>query len=134
MSAVIEGRGAIKGKAEGTAMVSRETIQGWSGVDDRTGLVVEKGHPFEGMPIKDAILILSGGKGSNGWSCHFHVAKCKGIGPAAVVFPKIDSRTAAAAAVMNIPCITDVPEEIFEKIKTGDKVRIDGEKGTIELV
>ena len=58
---VIKGRGVWGGVAEGPAMVSRDTIQGWSGLDDETGVVIEKGHPFEGMSIKGAVLVLSGG-------------------------------------------------------------------------
>lgn len=131
---VIKGRGAIGGVAEGIAMVSRETIQGWSGVDDRTGLVIEKGHPFEGMSIKGAVLVLSGGKGSNGWSCHFHAARVGGIGPAALIFPKMDSRTGVAAVVTGVPTVTDLEQDPFEVLKTGDLVRVDGDKGIVEII
>ncbi|MBS3970299.1 MAG: DUF126 domain-containing protein [Clostridia bacterium] len=130
---IIKGRGAIGGIAEGRAMVSRRTIQGWSGVDEKTGLVVEKGHPFEGMSISGAVLILSGGKGSNGWSCHFHAAKVANIGPAAFVYPKMDSRTGAAAVVTGVPVVTDIKEDVFEIIKTGDWVKVDGYNGVIEV-
>jgi predicted aconitase with swiveling domain len=82
---VIKGRGAIRGVAEGIALVSRETIQGWNGID-KTGTVIEKGHPFEGWSIKDAVLVLPGAKGSNGWSIHFHSARVAGVGPAALGF------------------------------------------------
>jgi hypothetical protein len=131
---VIKGRGAIGGVAEGIAMVSRETIQGWSGVDDKTGLVIEKGHPFEGMSIKGAVLVLSGGKGSNGWSCHFHAARVGGIGPAALVFPKMDSRTGVAAVVTGVPTVTDLEEDPFKLLKTGDEVKVDGDKGIVEII
>jgi hypothetical protein len=131
---VLHGRKAIGGVAEGIAMVSKKTIQGWNGVDERTGLIVEKEHPFEGMSIKGKVLILMGGKGSNGWSCHFHAAKVAGIGPAALVFPKIDSRTGVAAVVTGLPTVTDIEEEIFELVQTGDWVRVDGDKGLIEVI
>jgi uncharacterized protein len=130
---VINGRGAIKGVAEGVALVSRETIQGWNGVD-KTGTVIEKGHPFEGWSIKDAVLVLPGAKGSNGWSIHFHSAKIAGVGPAALVFPKIDSRTGVTAAVLNVPVVTDLDRDPFELIKTGDRVRVDGNRGTVEVI
>lgn len=131
---ILQGRGAIEGIAEGRAMVSRQTIQGWSGVDDKSGMIMEKGHPFEGMSIKDAVLILSGGKGSNGWSCHFHAANIAGVGPVALVFPKMDSRTGVAAVVTGVPMVTDVSDGIFDFIKTGDWVRVDGYKGLIEVI
>jgi uncharacterized protein len=130
---IIKGRGAIKGVAEGVALVSRETIQGWNGVD-KSGTVIEKGHPFEGWNIKDAVLVLPGAKGSNGWSIHFHSAKIAGVGPAALVFPKIDSRTGVTAAVLNVPVVTDLDRDPFELIKTGDRVRVDGNKGTVEVI
>lgn len=133
MNRVLYGRGAIPGAAEGFALVSRESIQGWSGLDLKTGVVIEKGHPFEGRTIKDAVLILPGGKGSNGWSIQFHSAKIAGIGPAAFVFPKMDSRTGVTAAVMCVPVVTDIEEDVFAIIKTGDWVRVDGDQGTIEV-
>ena len=128
------GRPGIPGIAEGKALVTRETIQGWSGVDEKTGLIVEVGHPFEGMSIKDSILILSGGKGSNGWSCHFHAAKLLGFAPAGFVFPKIDSRTGVTAVVTGIPTVVDVGPQVFDEIKTGDTVRVNGTEGYIELM
>jgi len=130
---VIRGRGVWGGVAEGPAMVSRDTIQGWSGLDDETGVVIEKGHPFEGLSIKGAVLILSGGKGSNGWSSHFHTARLKGLAPAAFVFPKMDSRTGVAVVVTKVPAVTDLEEDVFEMIRTGDWVRVDGDSGTLEV-
>ncbi len=134
MAQRIYGRGAVPGIAKGVAMVSRETIQGWSGVDEATGIIMEIGHPFEGKCLKDSILIISGGKGSNGWSCHFHAAKLRGMAPAGMVFPKIDSRTGVAAVVTGVPVVTDIEEDIFARIKTGDLVIVNGDEGYIEIV
>lgn len=129
----IKGRGLNGGRAEGTSLVSREAISGWSGVDERTGLVIEKGHPFEGHSIKDKILVLSGGKGSNGWSLHFHAAKVRGIGPAALILPKIDSRMAVTAVVLGVPVITDLDGDPFDFIFMNAKVVVDADQGFIEV-
>ena len=127
------GRGAIGGRDRGPAMISRRTIMGWGGIDIHTGVVVEKGHPLEGLSIKDTVLILDGSKGSNGWSLFFHSAQVAGFGPAAVIFPKLDSRTAVTAAVLNVPLITDVDMKIFDLIRLGDTVLVDGDTGLIEF-
>ena len=127
------GRGAIGGRAQGPAMISRRTIMGWGGIDIHTGVVVEKGHPLEGLSIKDTILILDGSKGSNGWSLFFHSAQVAGFGPAALIFPQLDSRTAVTAAVLNVPLITDIDMKIFELIRLGDTVLVDGDTGLIEF-
>ena len=130
----IKGRGAIGGVAEGPALISRRTIIGWGGIDIYTGEVIEKGHPLEGMSIKDRILVLDGSRGSNGWSLFFHAAQVSGCGPAGLVFPTLDSRTAVTAAVLNIPTVTDLKVDIFDRVALGDPLRIDGDTGMISLL
>ena len=130
----IQGRGALGGVAEGRALISRQTISGWDGIDIFTGRVKEPGHPLENMSIKNAILILDGSKGSNGWSVFFHAAKEAGCGPAGLVFPKLDSRTALTAAVLDVPLVTDLQVDIFNIIAIGDRLRIDGFRGTIDIL
>lgn len=130
----IRGRGAIGGAAEGPALISRRTITGWGGVDVHTGVIVEPGHPLRGMCLRGGILILDGSKGSNGWSVFFHAAQAAGFGPAALVFPRLDSRTAVTAAVLNVPLVTDLEDDPFEWIAVGDRVRVDGDRGEITLL
>ena len=131
---IIRGRGALGGVAEGPALISRRTITGWNGVDVTTGTVIERGHPLEGLSIKDSVLILEGSRGSNGWSVFFHAAQVAGCGPAALVFPRLDSRTAVTAAVLNVPLVTDLTEDVFEVVRVGDRVRVDGDRGVIEVL
>ncbi len=130
---IIKGRGVVKGVAEGLALVCPESIQGWAGINDQTGVIIEKGHVEEGKSIKDTVLILPGSKGSNGWSCHFHSTKIKNTSPSAWIFTKLDSRAGVAAVVLNIPTITDLERDPFELIKTGDWVKVDGDKGIVEI-
>jgi predicted aconitase with swiveling domain len=114
--------------------VSRQAISGWSGLDERTGRVIEIGHPFEGRTIKGRVLVLSGGKGSNGWSVHFHAAKVRGIGPAALVLPRLDSRLAVTAAVLGVPVVTDLEADPFDLIAMDSWVEVDGDKGLVTVV
>lgn len=131
---VIRGRGALGGVAEGPALISRRTITGWGGVDVHTGRVKEPGHPLEGLSLKGSILILEGSRGSNGWSIFFHAAQVAGFGPAALVFPRLDSRTAVTAAVLDLPLVTDLECDPFDLIQVGDRIRVDGDKGLITLI
>ncbi|MCL2368558.1 MAG: DUF126 domain-containing protein [Oscillospiraceae bacterium] len=130
---IIKGRGAVKGIAHGEALVCPESIQGWSGVSDTTGEIIEKGHSQEGACISDKILILPGTKGSNGWSCHFHSAMISGFKPAGWAFNKMDSRAGVACVVLDIPAVADFEEDtdICAIIKTGDLVTINGDTGEI---
>ena len=131
---VIYGRGALGGVAEGPALISRRTITGWAGVDIHTGIVKEPGHPLEGLSLKGSVLILEGSRGSNGWSIFFHASQVAGCGPAALVFPRLDSRTAVTAAVLNVPLVTDLDADPFELIQVGDRVRVDGDRGIVEVL
>lgn len=131
---ILKGRGAVKGVVEGEAMVCPESIQGWAGIDDHTGVIIEKGHSQEGKSIDGKILVLPCSKGSNGWSCHFHSAMIKGYKPKGWVFSKIDSRAGVASAVLQIPTVTNFEENPCEIIKTGDIVRVNGDTGEVEIL
>ena len=52
----MKGRIIREGKVEGEAIVSREPIGFFGGVDPNTGVVIEKGHSLEGENIKGKIL------------------------------------------------------------------------------
>lgn len=131
---VIHGRGVLGGVVEAPALISRQTITGWGGVDVNTGCVVEPDHPLEGMCLAGKVLILEGSKGSNGWSIFFHAAQVSGFGPAALVFPRLDSRTAVTAAALNIPLVTDLAQDPFALIGLGDLLRVDANEGTVSIL
>ena len=134
MSLFINGRGVVPGRVEARALVSAQAISGWSGLDERTGRVIEIGHPFEGQDIKGRILVLSGGKGSNGWSVHFHAAKVRGIGPAGLILPRLDSRLAVTVAVLGVPVITDLDQDPFELIPMNAQVILDADHGRVTVL
>ena len=130
----IQGRPAMGGVVEGEALVCPESIQGWAGVNDRTGQLIERGHSQEGVCIDGRILVLPCSKGSNGWSSHFHSAAVEGFCPAGWLFTRIDSRAGVAAAVLKIPTICDFEGvDPCQVIKTGDWVRMDGATGVVEI-
>ena len=127
-----KGRPCYPGKAKGEAIVCPNSIQGWSGVSDTTGCIIEKGHPEEGKCIKDRILVMPYGRGSTGWSGHFHSAAVAGFAPAGWLFSAIDSREGCAAAVLEKPAVADFTDvDLFSLIKTGDMVELDGTTGEV---
>lgn len=131
---ILKGRGICPGVAEGRALVCPNSIQGWAGIDDVTGVIKEKGHIHEGESIKDRILVIPGSKGSNGWSSHFYTTKITNSAPKGWIVAKMDSRSGVALAVMGTPAVTDLEEDVFESIQSGDWVRVDGDSGIIEII
>ncbi|HDI12692.1 MAG TPA: DUF126 domain-containing protein, partial [Hadesarchaea archaeon] len=60
----MRGRSISPGKTRGEALVSREPIGFYGGVDPKTGVVIEKGHELEGKCVRGKILVFPQGKGS----------------------------------------------------------------------
>jgi hypothetical protein len=131
----IKGRGAIKGIVEGEALVCPKSIAGWGGIDPATGIIKEPMNINKGKTIKDKILVMSGSKGSNGWSCYFGAARAAGSAPKGWLFTNIDSSSGVASAVMQIPTIVDFPENQnpCDLISNGDWIKMDGNTGIVEI-
>ncbi|WMJ83736.1 aconitase X swivel domain-containing protein [Oscillospiraceae bacterium LTW-04] len=131
---VLKGRGALKGIAEGEAVVCPDSIAGNSGaLGDTDGVIYERGNVNYGVCINGKILVVPCAKGSNGFSAHFKGAQIAGVTPAGWVATRMDARLGVAVASMGIPCVADFPEDQnpLDKIKTGDWVKIDGTTGEI---
>jgi predicted aconitase with swiveling domain len=130
----IRGRGAYPGVAQGEAVVCRDSIAGWGPVLElKTGVITEPGNPAEGLTIRGKVLILNGSRGSTGFATQFHKAKVAGVGPLALVIPRIDSRTGVTCAILQVPAVTDLEEDVFAIVSQGDWIVVDGDKGQIEI-
>ncbi len=125
----LKGRLISKGKCEGEALVTSQPISFYGGVDPNTGIVIEKGHELQGQSIKGKILVFPQGKGSTVGSYTLYRLKKNGAAPAGMVNKECETIVAVGAIISEIPCVDKV--DIF-KIKTGDRVRIEGD--TVSLL
>jgi uncharacterized protein len=130
----LHGRKVVGGATEGEALVTRETISGWGGVNPLTGTVIETRHELRGVSFKDKVLVFPGAKGSSGWSGVFHLARLTGTAPKALLFNEMTTKIALGAVVMRIPSMTDFDRDPLTVIETGDWVRVDAERGVVEVV
>jgi len=131
---ILCGRGVIGGVVEGEALVSAETISGWGGVDPMTGMIIETRHPLRGVSFAGRILVFPGAKGSSGWSVAFHTTRLAGVAPAGLVFNAMSTKVALGAMVMRVPAVTDLECDPMGVIATGDWLRVDGDRGTVEIL
>jgi len=129
----LKGRKVVGGVAEGEALVTRETISGWGGVQPMTGTIIETRHELNGVSFAGKVLVFPGAKGSSGWSSTFHVAKLAGKAPRAMIFNDMTAKAALGAVVMRIPTVTDLDRDPLDLIETGDWVKVDGDKGVVEI-
>jgi hypothetical protein len=131
---VLRGRRVCGGRAEGEALVTREAIPGWGGVNPLRGIITETHHELRGISFKDKVLVFRGAKGSSGWSAMYHTTRLAGTAPKALVFNEMTTKVALGAVVMRVPAVTELDRDPLEVIETGDWVVVDGDRGTVEVV
>jgi len=127
----MKGRMISPGKAEGEAIVSRSPIGFYGGIDPKTGIVIEKGHELEGQSVKGKILVFPQGKGSTVGSYAIYGLKKNGVAPAAIVNQETETIVATGVILAGIPCVDKID---ISKIKTGDRLKVDADEASVELM
>ena len=126
----MKGRMISPGKTEGTAIVTEEPIGFYGGIDIKTGIVIEKGHPLEGKCVTDRILVFPCGKGSTVGSYVIYGLKKNGIAPKGIVNKETETIVATGVILAGIPCVDQID---IDKIKDGDTVIVDADNGIVEI-
>ena len=126
----MKGRMISPGKVEGAAIVSPDPIGFYGGIDAKTGIVIEKGHPLEGKCVTDKILVFPCGKGSTVGSYVIYGLEKNGDAPKGIVNKETETIVATGVILAGIPCVDQID---IEKIKDGDTVLLDADKGTVDI-
>ncbi|MBN1214725.1 MAG: DUF126 domain-containing protein [Candidatus Lokiarchaeota archaeon] len=126
----LKGRKIYKGIASGEAIVTTQGISFFGGVDPESGIVVEKDHELEGQSISDKVLVFSTGKGSTVGSYTMYQMKKGNNAPLAIINETIDTIIAVGCIISEIPCVDKID---ISKIKTGQRVTVDGTNGIVKI-
>ena len=124
----LKGRVIKEGQTEGEALVSRQTISFFGGVDPETGVIVEPGHELEGRSISGKILIFPRGKGSTVGSYTLYRLRKNDLAPAGIINTRSEAIVAVGAIIADIPMMDSID---ISQIRTGDWVTING--ATIDI-
>ena len=127
----MKGRIISPGKCKGEAIVSRDPIGFYGGVDPKTGIVIEKNHPLEGKSIKNKILVFPCGKGSTVGSYVIYGLKKNNVSPIGIINEETETIVATGVILAGIPCIDKVD---IDNIKDGDLIELDADKGIIRIL
>jgi uncharacterized protein len=131
---ILRARGISKGIGMGKALVSKEPISFLGGVDAKTGIVLEKGHPLEGKCVKGRILVFPRGKGSTVGSYVMLGLKKNGVAPAAIINLEAETIIAVGAIISEIPMVDKPEGDVFSLLEDGAEVQVDGGKGEIHII
>jgi predicted aconitase with swiveling domain len=125
----MKGRCIFPGKVEAEAIVSREPLGFYGGIDAKTGVVIEKGHELEGKSVTGKILVFPNGKGSTVGSYVIYGLATNKVGPAAIINKETETIVATGVILAGIPCVDGID---ISTIKTGDRLRVDAQAGSVE--
>jgi predicted aconitase with swiveling domain len=128
---ILSGRKISKGLAEGEVLKSTSPISFLGGVDPKTGVVMDKNSNVFGKSIKDKIFVFPMGKGSTVGSYVIYQLKKNGAAPLAIINKEAETIVSVGAIISDIPMIDKIE---IDNIEEGKKVKVDGDKGTVELL
>ncbi len=130
----IKARSISRGIASGEVLLSSEAIGFLGGVDPETGDVIEQGHPLEGKNIAGKILVFPNGKGSTVGSYVMLQLVKNNKAPAAIINISAEPIIVVGAIISGIPMVDQPEKDVYQILKDGQRIEVDGEKGIIQLL
>jgi len=130
------GKPVVAGSAEGTAIVSKQPISFWGGVNPRTGEITDRRHERSGVIVTGKVFVFPQGKGSSTASATLMESIRAGTAPAAIINLKVDPILALGAIVADelyhktVPIVV-LSREDFDAIQEGDHLVVEP-NGTIK--
>ena len=137
---ILKGRKINGGSAEGKALVTKLPFGFTHGVDPLTGDITDIRHDLRGENMRDKILVFPYGKSSSSGGLYIlETVRC-GNAPLAVVNVETEPVIGAGFIMADliykkkIPIVDRLEQDLSEVIKTGDYVKVDGDKGIVEVI
>jgi len=124
----------FKGCARGDALVTKDSLSFWGGIDPSSGIIKDVHHELYGQSIKNRIFFFPRGAGSSsGCGVIMEMVRCN-TNPAAIINIETESILALGPIIAeelyhrSFPMV-NIEESVFNLIQTGDYIEIDADKG-----
>jgi predicted aconitase with swiveling domain len=133
----LKGRILAPGEASATAVVLREPLSLWGGLDPASGVLIDAHHPQRGAQLAGRVLVMPTARGSSSSSSVLAEAARAGKAPAAILLGEPDLILAIGAAVADelygrrIPVLVMTPGDLGA-ITDGARVSV-GRDGEVTL-
>ncbi len=125
----LKGRSISKGIIEGIAIVSKKPFSFLGGVDEE-GNIIDKDSDLYGQSLKGKIFVFPYGKGSTVGSYVIYSLAKRGI-LKGIVNKECEPIVATGAILGGIPLVDKID---INKIKTGDRIVVDGNTGVVKIL
>jgi len=137
---ILKGHKGIGGTAEGEALVSHDAISYMSDVggafdSPMSAMVTNKISLPElyGQSLAGKVLVFPTGKGSIFSSALIMGLVNHGLGPKAIVNVRTHPVFTLTSILTGIPTVDSLDKNPLDVIETGDWVKVDAEKGVVEI-
>jgi len=127
----MQGRPISHGVATGEALVLGSSLSFLGGVDPKTGRVKDRGTGAFNRTVRGRVLVFPTGKGSTVGSYVIYGLRVNDRAPAAIVNRTTETIVATGAILAKIPLVDNVD---IGRIRTGDRVTVDGDRGEVVVV
>lgn len=134
MPELYKGRSIAKGIGEGEALVTSQPLSFFGGIDPDSGIIRDRGHELFGVKISGMVLVLPPCKGSTAGTWTLARLSENGVAPSAIIIGKSDVIVTAGVIMGQIPTVDNFDFDPTMKFKTGQKLRVNGNEGTVEVV
>jgi len=114
----VKGRVLAPGSVTARAIVLREPLSLWGGMDPASGRVIDARHPQRGESLAGRIVVMPAARGSSSSSSVLAEAARAGCAPAGILLAEPDLILAVGAAVaeelygVRVPIVVVAPEEL----------------------
>jgi predicted aconitase with swiveling domain len=128
---VLEGPPGFGPVVEGEALVTGDAFSPRYDLDRATGEISRRGHRAEGQNVRDKVLVVTTSKGgvAAGWA--FYDLKRRGLAPRALICRSTNSVFVQGCVLANIPILHRLEPDPLEALCTGDRVRVEPQRGRV---
>jgi len=137
---ILKGHKGIGGTAEGEALVGKNALSyifdvGGIWDEPMSAKVTNKQEmpDWYGEDLADKVLVFPTGRGGIFSTAMLMGLAKKGLGPKAMINIKTHPVFAYASIVLDIPTVDGLDKNPCEVIETGDWVKVDAQKGLVEV-
>jgi predicted aconitase with swiveling domain len=135
VNAAVRGTVLHAGTASGPALVLREPLSLWGGLDPESGALIDAHHPQRGAQLSGRVVLMPGGRGSSSSASVLAEALRAGTAPAALLLGEPDLILAIGAEVADALYGTRLPVVVVDAewtatVRDGQPISVD-EDGTV---
>lgn len=130
---VYRGHLGIGEKVTAEALVADDNFSARYDLDRVRGIFSRAAHKLHGQSYVGKVLILNTAKGGVATAWMLHEMKSRDMAPAALLLNSTNPIMAQGAALAGLPFMDRFETDLTQAVKTGDRVTVDPQNGTVTL-